>query len=99
MTKQSLLLCKPFATALFLILCVASMADRAAAQATLTLTGGTGAPGGAGTVGVSLNTNGTLPARLQFNVSYASTDLTPPSRTSSTPTPAPPPPAKSPSCI
>jgi hypothetical protein len=41
---------------------------RAAAQATLALTGGSGAPGASVTVGVSLSTNGTQPAAVQFDL-------------------------------
>lgn len=77
MTKRPLLLCGRFRAGLFLFLCVAAVADRAAAQATLTLTGGSGTPGGTVTVGISLNTNGTQPAALQFDLTYPATDLSP----------------------
>ncbi len=72
-----MLLCKRFSTALFLMLCVAAMPDRAAAQATLTVVTGSGAPGGTVTVVVSLNTNGTQPAAVQFDLTYPTADLSP----------------------
>jgi len=54
------------------------MVSSAAAQtASLTLTGGSGAPGSSVTLTVNLATNGTLPAAVQFDLLYTPGDLSP----------------------
>ena len=64
---------------ILLFLCITAVAiDRAAAQsASLLVSSGSGAPGGTVTLNISLTTNGTLPAALQWDLLYSPSDLSP----------------------
>src|SRR5579871_411202 len=81
MTTTSRVSSVRFRRGLFILLAAGAVAGSAAAQATLTLSGGSGAPGASVTVGVNLVTNGTQPAAVQFDLLYAPGDLSPASGT------------------
>ena len=62
---------------LFLFIVVVAIDSTAGQTASLSLSSGSGAPGATVTLNVSLATNGTLPAAVQWDLLYSTSDLSP----------------------